>query len=114
METASIPAATLRAPLDRPLHRLYVGQTDTSPYTQAVFACFPHPSVFLHGPLQSRPLGRKEQVDYKFGSKELTGLKSSLYCVEQNLRPFPGLTDATTPPENILSDHTNTKLQILL
>jgi hypothetical protein len=65
VETASIPAATLRAPLDRPLHRLYVGRTDRHfPYSEAVFACFPHPSVCLHGPLQSRPLGRKEQVDY--------------------------------------------------
>jgi hypothetical protein len=63
VETASIPAATLRAQLDRPLHRLSDGQTDISPPIRLFLPASPIHPCAVHGPLQSRPLGRKEQVD---------------------------------------------------
>ena len=63
---ASIPAETLRAQLDRPLHRLVI-----SPPLRLLLPASLIRFCAVHDPLQSRPLWRQEQVFSKSGSMEL-------------------------------------------
>ena len=86
---ASIPAETLRAQLDRPLHRLVI-----SPPLWLLLPAFLIRSCAVHDPLQSRPLWRQEQVFWKSGSMELD--RRELYKLRRHKDPTSAVSNTTS------------------